>query len=180
MSIVDLLPLRFKNSKEVTEFENAVDRFVSKAEAEKDSFFNQLNVDTATWGLELWEKEYGLETDITKTLLDRRSRIKSKMRGTGTSTKKLIQNIAESFSNGYVEVTEHNDEYYFEIEFVGKIGLPPNIPDIKAAIEEAKPAHLNVVYICKYRMHKDLKAYTYGNLKAYNHKEIRTRQDLNI
>ena len=60
MSIVDLLPLRFKNSEEVTEFENAVDRFVSKAEAEKDSFFNQLNVDTATWGLELWEKEYGL------------------------------------------------------------------------------------------------------------------------
>ena len=40
MSIVDLLPLRFKNSKEVTEFENAVDRFVSKAEDEKDSFFN--------------------------------------------------------------------------------------------------------------------------------------------
>ena len=102
------------------------------------------------------------------------------MRGTGTSTKRLIQNIAESFSNGHVEVTEHNDEYYFEIEFIGKIGLPPNIPDIKTAIEEAKPAHLNVVYICKYRMHKDLKAYTYGNLKAYNHKEIRTRQDLNI
>ena len=93
MSIVDLLPLRFKNSEEVAEFENAVDRFVSKAETEKDSFFNQLNVDTATWGLELWEKEYGLETDIAKTFSDRRSRIKSKMRGTGTSTKKLIQNM---------------------------------------------------------------------------------------
>lgn len=180
MSIVDLLPLRFKNSKEVTEFENAVDRFVSKAEAEKDSFFNQLNVDTATWGLELWEKEYGLETDITKTLLDRRSRIKSKMRGTGTSTKKLIQNIAESFSNGYVEVTEHNDEYYFEIEFVGKIGLPPNIPDIKTAIEEAKPAHLNVVYICKYRTHGDLAVYSHKQMKAYTHNELRARQDLNI
>ena len=69
MSMIDLLPLRFQNSEEVKEFENAVDGFMEKTEAEKQSFFNQLNVDTATWGLSLWEKQYGIDTDISKALM---------------------------------------------------------------------------------------------------------------
>lgn len=176
----ELYPERLIKSAEFTDWIEALEGIVEKIKEERDELFNQLNVDTATWGLELWEKEYGLETDITKTLSDRRSRIKSKMRGVGTTTKGLIKNIAESFSNGQVEVTEHNDEYYFEIEFVGKIGLPPNIPDLKAAIEEAKPAHLNVVYICKYRTHGNFTVYSHKQMKAYTHNELRARQDLNI
>lgn len=176
----ELYPERLVKSAEFADWIEALEGIVEKIKEERDELFNQFNVDTATWSLELWEKEYGLETDITKTLLDRRSRIKSKMRGVGTTTKRLIKNIAESFSNGHVEVTEHNNEYYFEIEFVGKIGLPPNIPDLKAAIEEAKPAHLNVVYICKYRTHGDLAVYSHKQMKAYTHNELRARQDLNI
>lgn len=176
----ELYPERLVKSAEFADWIETLEGIVEKIKEERDELFNQFNIDTATWGLELWEKEYGLETDITKTLLDRRSRIKSKMRGVGTTTKRLIKNIAESFSNGHVEVTEHNNEYYFEIEFVGKIGLPPNIPDLKAAIEEAKPAHLNVVYICKYRTHGDLAVYSHKQMKAYTHNELRARQDLNI
>ena len=130
----ELYPERLIKSAEFADWIETLEGIVEKIKEERDELFNQFNVDTATWSLELWEKEYGLETDITKTLSDRRSRIKSKMRGVVTTTKGLIKNIAESFSNGQVEVTEHNDEYYFEIEFVGKIGLPPNIPDLKAAI----------------------------------------------
>ena len=181
MSMIDLLPLRFKNSEEVKEFENAVDGFMEKTEAEKQSFFNQLNVDTATWGLSLWEKQYGIDTDISKSLDDRRSRIKSKLLGVGTTTKELIKSLGEIFSNGGVIVTEHNDQYYFEIEFVGRFGLPENINDLKAAVDEAKPAHLGAVYICKYRTYGDVEELmlTYGELEKYTFNEIREKNELN-
>ena len=167
--LINLLPERFSKINEVTNFENAIDSIMSMAEEKRDELIEQFNVDTATWGLEFWEKQYGIKTDVSKDYEFRRSRIKSKMRGCGTTTKELIKNMAESFVNGKVEITEHNDEYYFEVEMVDTVGLPPNMEDLKAAIEEAKPAHLNVVYIIKYNTHNIVGDYTHRELLPYTH-----------
>src|SRR5690625_4208947 len=60
----------------------------------------QLSIDTATWGLEIYEKELGIITDRSKTHVERRSVIKSKLRGQGNVNIALIQLVAESFENG--------------------------------------------------------------------------------
>ena len=72
------------------------------------------------------------------------------MRGTGTTTVAMIQNVSESFVNGEVAVVEHNDQYRFDIEMLSVIGIPPNMEDLKAVIEEIKPAHLDYRIIIKY------------------------------
>lgn len=72
----------------------------------------QMFVDTSTWGLARWERIFGIVTDESKPLDQRRSVIKSKMRGTGTVTKALIKEVAESFRNGDVEITEYNQNYF--------------------------------------------------------------------
>ena len=73
------------------------------------------------------------------------------MQGKGEDVyKRQIQNMAQSFSNGEVEVLEDPARYHFDIRFVGSRGIPPNMDDLTAALEEIKPAHLTYAYIYVY------------------------------
>lgn len=117
----------------------------------------QLYVETATEeGLTRWEEFVGLSSYAGKPLDQRRSRIISKLRGMGTVTVQLIQNVAESYVYGHVAVTEHPETYSFTIKFVDDLGVPPNLQDLKDAIEEIKPTHLAIVYEYKYLLIKDI------------------------
>lgn len=55
------------------------------------------------------------------------------------TTVAMIQNVAESFSNGTVAVTEFPSRYRIEIKFVGSIGTPPNMDDLTAACGRSCP-----------------------------------------
>ncbi len=115
-----------------------------------DSVLDQFFVDSATYSLDQWEAELGIPTDPAKSDADRRSVIKSKLRGSGTVTVSLLANVASAYDRGQIEVTEQPDQYRFTIRFVDTLGAPPNIDDLKAAIEAIKPAHLTVEYAYKY------------------------------
>lgn len=173
MALIDLLTPNYKDSPEMVEIQGAFDTQVEALAAAKEDLFNQLDVMTATWGLTLWEKTYGIVTDLSKPYDYRRTRILSKMRGQGSTTKAMIQNVAESFSNGQVDVLEYPGEYRFEIKFTGTLGIPPNMEDLTAAIEEIKPAHLAYTYVLTYRTHAQLSQYTHAELSAYTHTELR-------
>ncbi|WP_050698657.1 YmfQ family protein [Anaeromassilibacillus senegalensis] len=137
-----------------------------------ESLLDQLFVSTATWGLDFWEKLYGIETDISKPYDFRRSRVISKIRSKGTATIAMIKNAAESFVNGDVEIIEHPENYSFEVKF-SSLGIPPNLEDLTATIEDIKPAHLAFSYIYNFLTHAGVSAYTHGQLHAYTHDQIR-------
>ena len=150
MSLIDLVPSYHKSSKYTADILQAMDRQTEKLLNAKDDLLAQLNVRTATWGLELWEKALGIQIDATKPYPFRRSRIESKLRAQGITTKIMIKNVAESFSNGVVDIIEHPELYLFDVKFIGTLGIPPNMDDLSAAIEEIKPAHLAYRYIYTY------------------------------
>lgn len=102
---------------------------------------NQLFVNKATWGLDFFERDYGIKTDISKTYEERREVILAKKRGTGTVTKEMIKNTAKAFTNVDVDVIENKD-YSFTVKFIGEKGIPRNLQDFKDMLEEIKPAHL--------------------------------------
>lgn len=141
--------------------------------ADLRDLLDQCNVQTATWGLDLWEKQLGLLTEAGKDLSYRRSRILSKLRGTGTVTVAMVKNMAESYVNGEVEVLEYPSRYHFDVKFVGLRGIPPNMDDLTAALEEIKPAHLTYAYIYVYNTHAELAPFTYAQLAAYTHAALR-------
>lgn len=138
----------------------------------------QVFVLSATWGLELWEKYLGLETVRSLSEAVRKERIISKLRGTGTTTKTMIENVAESYANGEVEVTEQNELYQFTIKFVSSRGQPEGLAQLKEAIEEIKPAHLGVVYLFVYTTHGEIRAaaYTHQMLADHQHADIKTME----
>ena len=111
---------------------------------------NQLFISTATYGLDRYETILGLTTDTKLDRTERISRIVAKMLGQGTVNSKLIKNVADSFTNGEVDIIEYPKESRFEVVFTSVIGIPTKIEDLTAAINEIKPAHLLFSYIYRY------------------------------
>ncbi len=142
MVLLDLLPGNYSKSPHVTKIQEGLNYSVEAVQTAKNDLFNQLFVNTATWGLAAWEKALGIDTDISKTYEFRRERINAKLRGIGTVTKQMIIDTAASYSNGEVEVIEDTANYSFTIKFVGTKGIPANMSDLTITIEEIKPAHL--------------------------------------
>ena len=75
--------------------------------------------------------------------------------------------MAESFSNGEVELTEFPLQFRLEIKFVGSVGMPPNMEDLTAALREIMPAHLRWEYVIVYN--------TWGVTAQHTWAELRNR-----
>ena len=56
-----------------------------------EDLINQAFIDTATWGIDLWEEEYGLDTNKLLSYEERREIVKAKKRGRGTTTIEMIK-----------------------------------------------------------------------------------------
>ncbi|MFK0522550.1 YmfQ family protein [Paenibacillus illinoisensis] len=133
-----------------------------------DETLDQFFVRTATWGLEFWEQELGLEPDRLKPVEQRRAVVESKLRGAGTFSGRLVANVAEAYAGGKVDVTFQPEAWSFTVSFVDTMGIPPNIDDLKRAIDELKPAHMAVEYEYRYLVWDDLdrKQVTWDELDA--------------
>ena len=104
-------------------------------------------IDTATWGLRQWEKEFGLTTNVELTDEERRSRIKGKIRGVGKVGIELVKSVAEAYSNGTVDVAFDGE---IVITFIGTRGRPSALGELQQQLEAILPAHLAVRYVFTY------------------------------
>lgn len=169
----DYLPERLL-SLPVAEFQDAFQPEIDKlAEAIFQTTEYELFAKTADRWLPLWETAYGLPVDPQKPISFRRSRLMSKIRGAGTTTAEMIEQVVASFANSDCEVIEHPEDYRFDIKFIGTIGIPPNMDDVRAAIEEIKPAHLAYQFIYLFRTWGDIKGQTWGGLVSQTWGEIK-------
>ncbi len=152
IKLLDHLPKYYKKSKVISDITSVQDKKLQEFVDKIQEVANQFFIDTATSGftLERWEKELGIPLSSNKDESYRRSVIKSKIRGTGTVTVGLLKNVAQSFEKGLIDVMEETELFRFRIKFIDTLGAPPNFDDLKNAIDEIKPAHLEVVYEFKY------------------------------
>lgn len=164
----------YGNSAEVESIQDGYQAAMDQLSTDTEDVAAQLCVNTAAdWGLKLWEAFLGIKTDSTMDEQTRREAIKAKLRGAGTTTVAMIENVAESYTNGEVDVTEDAPNYRFIITFTSQHGRPPGLESLKAAIEDIKPAHLAVSYVFTYTTHAELARMTHGALAAYTHEQIR-------
>ncbi len=134
---------------------------------------NELFAATAEKWLPLWEAAFGIPTEPDKSLSDRRSRLMSKLRGAGTTTPEQIRQVVASFANSDCEIIEDPANYSFTVKFVGTVGIPPNIADVKAAIEEIKPAHLAYTLLYLFYCWQDYAAQTWGDASTKTWAEMK-------
>jgi hypothetical protein len=173
MLLKEYVPLNLYNEKTLNKTYQIQQKQLDAIENNIQDVINNCFIQTATWSLPTWESEYGIDIIESDTYEVRRSRVLAKMRSNGLVTKSMIQNLAESFSNGKVEVIEDPANYTFKIVFLNSIGIPPKVEDLYNAIEEIKPAHLLVSYEFKFTTWDELSPYTWDELSPYTWDEIR-------
>lgn len=167
MKLKKYLPQFYLNSKQVIDILEVLDTKNEEIKIDINDLQKQLFVDTATWGIDIWERYLGILTNNDYDIDYRRSRIKSRLIGQGTITKKKLKNIIESFEHGQVDIIENTAEYEFIIRFLTRKGVPDNVNDIKNEVERLKPAHLKVIYEFLYNTWNEVNIYTWGETNRF-------------
>ena len=171
MSLINKLPSFYDNDI-VKPIQNSFTVEANSINENLEELLNQFYVNSATYGLDYWEKMLG----ISKNNFDiqtRRENIKAKMRSRGTTSIDVIKNICEAYSNGEVDIVVNHTDYSFEIHFIGSIGVPKAFAELDKTIEEIKPCHLAHSYKFRYNNHEYLGQYTHEHLSQYTHDDLR-------
>ena len=135
---------------------DALDIEIDKLKELYVDLVNQCFVDTATWGLDNWEKLVAIKTDYTLDYEARRSNVKAEMRRQDITTVEAIKRVSEAYSNGECAVVEDFKDYSFEIRFIGSRGIPRDIKELDKVICKIKPRHLAHKYVYAYLIWKEL------------------------
>lgn len=144
---------------------------------------NMTLTNTTMTAIDRREAEFGVASDPKKPLEQRRAVLVAKLQGQGVTTSSVIMNIAATFDFGEISIDEASKPYTVRIVFEEFRGVPPNIADFIAAIEEIKPAHIAFEYVYKYNTWGDYKSFhktigewkamgmTWGGIKVYQPEE---------
>lgn len=171
--LLEYLPHFLRGVLEFEEWDNVSGYEISKLNLDIKDIIAQCFIDTATWGLKLWEEQIGVSTDINKSYEERREIIKARLRGSGTVTKKMIKETAEAFSGGQVDIIEHTESYSFTVRFVGVKGIPKNMAAFIEMINTIKPVHLDYDIKYTYTVWNDIKSKAWSNLSNKTWNELK-------
>ena len=173
MELIKLLPDYYQDNETMLTLQNVLSEETDKLDVELKVTVNQCFPQLATTLLSRWETILGIKTDGSLSDTSRQEQILAKLSGTGTTTKQMIKDVAEKFSGAEVEVIEDNANSRFYIRFVGQLGVPENMTGLKAAIEDVKPAHLEVIYEYIYNTWQDVTKMTWQKASGYTWQTIR-------
>ena len=176
--LMKYLPYYYQTSNFTHNLQHSIAKEIGRLDFLKEDLFKQFFIMTATWGLKYYEQELDIPYNPQLSDESRREIIIAKIRGRGTTTKKMIQNTAESFSGGEVEIIEHNEENYFIVKFVGVKGIPSNMKGFINMLETIKPAHLNYKLEYTYNTWGDIKHNTWGQLSNYTWSQVRVSDEI--
>jgi len=176
------LPSYYRKSKVMQELFKSIELEFERLKDKVALTENQFFVILTDENIQNHEQDVGLTPDPSADIETRRGRVMSRLRGTGTVTKTMMKNVAASFVNGDIEIIEYPSQYCFAVKFTSRTGIPYNIADIQAMVEEIKPAHLAVEYIFTYRLWEDVidtlqnwttvKTYTWDEVLVFEHKKV--------
>ena len=169
--LIERVPRYYQNSRVMAHLFASDEGALARAEELIESIDRQCLISTADTSLFRWEHIYGVPT-IQESNERRRERVLARKRGYGTVTPGLLKDVISSFSNGAVEVVEHYSDYLITITFTDQYGVPPFIEDVKNAVEDIIPAHLNYAIIILYHTWSDIGGYRWEEMAGKTWKQI--------
>lgn len=103
-------------------------------------FIAQMLPQTATWGLRLWEDEYGITTDVSKTIEQRRQYLMGAMYKHSPITPKRIEEMVYAVTGTECEVEENTAPNTVTISIFGYVS---NLKQLKNELDVKLPAHIH-------------------------------------
>lgn len=153
MSLRDsaLLPNLVLNMEQMADLLQAEDAELDLLHAQIKELEDQLTISTSDALLARHEQIFGLPTNTTEAVEDRRARIIARLLGQGTTTPAMLKAIASNYYSGEVNIIERPRDFHFDIELSGPLAMPVSWEGLMAAISDVKPAHLTYDYTFVYQ-----------------------------
>jgi len=145
MSMIDGLPSYYRKSQVVKDLYNAIQSALEKFEGDMDTKASNLFVLTAS-DLSLHEKNVGLTSNSSIHEETRRAQVLARLQGYNLLTVLELKSLIKLYDKMGCSINEDFENYTVTIIFDGHKGIPYNFEQIKVAIDEVKPAHLNFKY----------------------------------
>lgn len=164
--MLDELPSYYEPILEMRVIVQAEGEKFDRLQADIEDQLNQRFVSTATWDLPNWEEEFDIVPPAGQPIEQRRAVVRSKMRGFGKFSGRLLKNVAEAYDNGTVDVSFDPPTSTITVRFISTLGLPPNIEDLKKAVEEIVPSHLIVSYAYRYLTIAEIEGMTIAQIES--------------
>lgn len=146
IDLLDHLPKYYREIEQMISLQKTLSIEVSHLKCIELEYFYQHFIETATWGLDCFEKDLDLEQNSTLTYEERRAIIKAKLMAKGATTLEKVTKIVKNFYENS-EVREKNEEYLLKIKIVAEDGLPFRIKTIKNALYLVIPAHIALEFL---------------------------------
>ena len=167
MSMMDKLPHYYRKSEVVKELYRVIQLLLEKLSANASTEDMRLFI-TTTDDFTLHERDVGL-AEIVADNETKRARVLARIQGGNLLTRSELERLILNYDKTGCTVTEDFANYTVTITFSGRTGVPYNFDEIKAAVDEVKPAHIKIEYIFIKNTWGDVKAKlgTWGSAKAF-------------
>lgn len=120
---------------------------LDRMEKELTELLKQFYIKSATYSLDQWEDEFGIERTSSLTLMQRRARVLAKLNSNPPATVKMLENLVfQILSANAVTIIEHPEEYHFDV-YVNSDYLIETFEIADEAVRLARPAHLSYKFI---------------------------------
>lgn len=136
-----------------------------------DEAKKQADIDTATWSLDYYEKQYGIK-EKKATVEERRKLVKVAMQRKTPMTKKKFEDILKNATGLGIKVIDNVENFVFELIIYTDDDEKINLESIKKLVKRYKPSHLT----CKMIVEKPNKSILYYANTNYHGEVLNIRQ----
>lgn len=153
----------YRKDKVTLDIINALKIRLISAENKINDLYKQMFLDYSTWYLDLREKEMSINKkpdDIEK----RRAYIRTRLLGTGTATKEMLEGVANSVPGVTVKIGFENMSVI--LEFL-KVENNKYLGIVKRSVENMIPYHLDLLLKYEHINWGELKGVTWQKVQPY-------------
>jgi hypothetical protein len=130
-------------------------------------FISQMFPQTVTWGIRLWEDEYGITPDERKTIQQRRQSLMSIMYKNKPITPYRIRQIVYAYTGKESDIQENASTNTITINIHGYIS---NLSVLKEELDRKLPAHLN--YVIRTAETESIASQSYSGFGLHEYEKI--------
>ena len=146
------LPFFLQKEKIMNDILDACSREHERLRLDIIDLFNQFFVETATWGLELWENDLDIVPDADADYASRRLAILSRLQTRHTSTVAYVTEVVNRYiTKKNAEVIEDNEHYAYELRL--EDGTVIDWDGLLDALTIWVPAHIGRKIIASVYLH---------------------------
>ena len=145
MSMMDKLPHYYRKSEVVKELYRVIKMLFDKLSSDADIEDKRLFIIT-TDDFTKHESDVGLQP-IEDTPENRRSRVLARLQGNNLFTLAELETLVNNYEKSGCSIQEDFENYTVQVIFSNMKGVPDNLEQLKAAVNEVKPAHIKIEFV---------------------------------